>query len=337
MRTIKTICLLFLVNFVFTGCVKEEVEEELVPEITTVPETSNLKSISQIISERPELGKLLLVIKGGNLEAKLNSPGNYTVFAPTTTALEKEFGVNFPFAPDRYRLPAVANYIAATHIIDASNKTTDLKTGYYKSLANGLIKNTTLSMYVNVNEFKAVTLNGVANVIVADIPASNGIIHIVNSVIKPLSIVDALKVDPNFKTLYKIITNPEQATTFNLLDYQGNLANSATSEYTVLAPTDIAFSIATGIGEWASQASQQQLSSVLQYHVVSGSNPAGSFFEGQTLITYGTQQLTVSKDATEIKFIDYTLGKAILSKSLSDINCSNGVVHGIDKVLRPKL
>ncbi|CAE8663813.1 unnamed protein product, partial [Polarella glacialis] len=102
------------------------------------------------------------------------------------------------------------------------------------------------------------------------------------------------------------------------------------SPYTVFAPIDAAFAdLLKELGCSAEQLlANPDLKSILLYHVVGGSTMISSLKDGQKVTTAQSGQLAVQIAGGKVK-----VGRATVTAA--DIECSNGVIHVIDKVLRP--
>jgi uncharacterized surface protein with fasciclin (FAS1) repeats len=334
MRTIKTICLLFLVNFVFTGCVKEEVEEELAPVVPTAPVTSNLKSIYDVVAANDKLTFLKAAVdRVPEVKTVLSGAGTFTLFAPTDDAFKASGLLTIDDVKNAF--VEALRIRLQNQVVGSILKSSDLKNGYIKSLLQipNSVDKRTLSIFVDVSSSGAITLNGKAKVGLSNIDASNGIIHIVDNEIPILSILGATKANPNLQTFVSYIENQYQKSIFDLLD-----AATPEKSLTLLAPTNKAFEGVFTDGGWGSVGVPRDLTTILQYHIVNGNNTSAFLFQGQTITTNGSQTLTVLKDASSIKFQDTkgNTGKVVPNIG-ADIQCVNGVVHAIDAVLQPNL
>jgi uncharacterized surface protein with fasciclin (FAS1) repeats len=283
-----------------------------------------LKTITQLAESNPDLSSFVIALKKTGLDKTLNEPGTYTVFAPSNAAMLIGFGTSFPDASFHTK-ESLSPYLLNGMLI-VKKKAADLKTEYVSTMAPG-VGDTKLSMYVDlVTNAGIVTLNGNAKVTTPDIEASNGVIHLVDKVIYLPTLVDALAANPKFKTLVATLTNSAQAATKKVLEDA-----SAARPLTVLAPNDNAFETAF----WARNATQAQLTTVLQYHVVAGNVLSTSLTNSQEVTTVGTQKLYVEKTPSAVLFEDVNAGRAKIIEA--DIQCSNGIIHAVNSVLQPKL
>ncbi|CAE8695988.1 unnamed protein product [Polarella glacialis] len=101
---------------------------------------------------------------------------------------------------------------------------------------------------------------------------------------------------------------------------------SGKSPYTVFAPIDAAFAdLLKELGCSAEQLlANPDLKSILLYHVVGGSTMSSSLKDGQKVTTAQSGQLAVQIAGGKVK-----VGRATVTAA--DIECSNGVIHVIDK------
>lgn len=163
---------------------------------------------------------------------------------------------------------------------------------------------------------------GGPSVIAADIEASNGIIHVIDSVILPpnSSIVDLAAGSDALSTLVAAVKAA------GLVD---TLADGG--PFTVLAPTNEAFATlpVDTLTALLRPENRDALTSILALHVIPGRVYAEDAIGGATLTTLGGQSVTLGFEGGGLK----ANGAAVLA---TDIEASNGVVHVIDTVLLPE-
>lgn len=275
------------------------------------------------------LSILVQALVKADLATTLKGAGPYTVFAPTNDAFTA-FLATTPYASINDVPKDALTQILLNHVVAGAVKSTDLTTGYIKTLAKGTASATnTLSMYVNTSA--GVKLNGIATVTTADIMASNGVIHVVDKVINLPTVVTHAAANANFSTLVSVLNRSGQPNFITAL--------SATGPFTVFAPTNAAFTaLNTELApDGIAGVSPANLTKVLQYHVVSPANVlAATLTEGQivTPILTPTQTFTIQlSGGAKIKDARNRISNIIIT----DVQCSNGVIHAIDKVLLPIL
>ena len=116
---------------------------------------------------------LVAAVKAAGLAETLSSPGPFTVFAPTDAAFAKlPAGTVDTLLKDIPKLKAILTY----HVVSGAVMAKDVKTGMVPTV-NGQ------SLDVKADSM-GVTVNG-AKVVTADVKASNGVIHVVDTVLLP--------------------------------------------------------------------------------------------------------------------------------------------------------
>jgi transforming growth factor-beta-induced protein len=151
-----------------------------------------------------------------------------------------------------------------------------------------------------------------AQIVVTNVVASNGVIHVIDAVIIPPEgdIVETAVAADSFTALAGALTD---AGLVAALQGEG--------PFTVFAPTDDAF------GELAEVPTGDALENVLLYHVVSGAIGSGDLTAGN-VETLSGQNVAVSVDG------GVTVNDA--NVTTANILTRNGVIHVIDKVLNPE-
>ena len=280
-------------------------------------------------STTANLSILVQALVKADLATTLKGAGPFTVFAPTNEAFAT-FLATTPYATINDVPKEALTQILLNHVVTGTVKSTDLTTGYIKTLAKGSASTiNTLSMYVNTSS--GVKHNGIATVTTADIMASNGVIHIVDKVIDLPTIVTHAAANGNFSTLVSVLNRSGQPNFITAL--------SGTGPFTVFAPTNAAFTaLNTELAPGGiAGVSAANLTKILQYHVVSPANVlAASLTEGQvvTPILTPAQNFTIQlSGGAKIKDANNRISNIIIT----DVQCSNGVIHAIGKVLLPIL
>ena len=145
------------------------------------------QSIVQIAAGNPNLDfstLVSLVQKAGLVEA-ISAPGPFTVFAPTNEAFAKLAKA----APATYAAvladPALLAKVLTYHVVAG-----DIKSAQAISVAqqNGTVKPLEGEQISLSLKDGKLTLNGSATVVTADILATNGVIHVIDTVIVPPSL-----------------------------------------------------------------------------------------------------------------------------------------------------
>lgn len=282
-------------------------------------------SIAGIASKTEDLSLLVKALDKAGLVETLKT-GNYTVFAPTNDAfIEAGYTEAAIDALPTTGIPALRELLL-NHVITGKTLSTALSNNLYvKTLGKGAASSTnTLSMHIGVTgtgSATAVTLNGGAQVITADIEASNGVVHIVDEVIGLPTIVTHATANTNFSTLATLLTNQNLVST---------LQGTSGSPFTVFAPVNTAFDSAT-LSLYGGLSTENK-TAVLLYHVVGGVNVLSNAIPTGNINTLQGQAFSIT--GTSINDEGSTVNKNII---LTDVQCSNGIIHAIDKVLLPNL
>ena len=189
-----------------------------------------------------------------------------------------------------------------------------LTSGYYSTLSPA--QGSYSSLYVSLDQ--DVTVNKDSKVIVADVDVKNGVIHAIDKVLLPPTVVDAAIANGNFSILVQAVVKAGLAETL-----------SGPGPFTVFAPTDAAFqALFTQLGvSGIADLTAEQLVPILKYHVVSGNVRSSHLTAGPVTTLNGTIAITL------------TPAPAINGNSniiATDVQASNGVIHAIDKVLLPQ-
>ncbi len=120
-----------------------------------------------------QFNTLVTAVKAAGLVDTLKGPGPFTVFAPTDAAFAKlPAGTLDGLLKDPAKLRSVLTY----HVVPGKVMAKDVRTGDVKTVQG---QNVALKA-----EGGAVKVNG-ANVVKADVAASNGVIHAIDAVILP--------------------------------------------------------------------------------------------------------------------------------------------------------
>lgn len=284
-------------------------------------------TITGIAKTNSNLTILVQALVKADLAGTLQGKGPFTVFAPTDAAFTA-FLKTTPYATLDDVPKDVLTQILLNHVVNGKVKSTDLSTGYVKTLAKSATSGTnTMSLYVDLTS--GVKLNGVAKVTTADVMATNGIIHVVDAVINLPTIVTHATANANFTSLVGALTKVGQPDFVSIL--------SGTGPFTVFAPTNDAFTafnteLAPG---GIAGVSSADLTKVLQYHVVSGNILAASLTEGQIVSTLQTPQTFTIQLTGGAKIKD--VNNRISTIVATDVQCSNGVIHVLNQVLLPSL
>jgi uncharacterized surface protein with fasciclin (FAS1) repeats len=255
---------------------------------------------------------LVTAVKAAGLVEALKGKGPFTVFAPTDEAFSKVCPntlASLLKPENRDKLTAILTY----HVVPGKVMAKDVVKIKGASSLNGQ------QIGIKVSEESVFVDN--AKVIKTDIRCSNGIIHVIDSVIMPSFddiVATAVKAE-SFKTL---VTAVKAAKLVSALQGKG--------PFTVFAPTDEAFAKlpAELLEDLLKPENREKLIAVLTYHVV----PSRVYSQSVGKITAAE---TLQKG--KIRFSTDAGGARVNNAKIlaTDIDASNGVIHVIDTVLIP--
>lgn len=284
--------------------------------------TSNMQTqmatsnIVQLAQGSNDLSTLVAAVSAADLAGALSAEGNFTVFAPTNSAFSAiQSTVDTLLMPEnKAQLQSVLQY----HVVPTRALSSDLTDGQVITTLGG----ETLKVRI-VNDI--VFVNN-AQVITANVEATNGVVHIIDQVLVPGS----------FKTVVGTAIDTAALSTLVAAVQAGNLVdalNNADANFTVFAPTNDAFAaIQSSVDTLLQPANISQLQNVLQYHVIASEAFSSELTNGQTLQTLNGESLTVSIENGEVFIVGANSRAKVV---MADVKTSNGVVHVIDTVLLP--
>lgn len=240
----------------------------------------------------------------------------FTVFAP----------VNDGFAVFDNPAENDLNNILSNHVIVGSALAAgDLSNSYANTAATNE-DGDFLSIYINTDD--GVKLNGASTVAIADIVATNGIIHAVDLVIDLPTVVTFATADSeNFSTLAGALTADGQPEFVAILNTPWG---TAPAPFTIFAPVNSAFAELTAVPEG------DALTAVLQHHVIAGANiVSGDLSDGlMSPATLEGDALTFTATGESFTITDGA-GNAGINIAVANVQAVNGVIHAVDKVLIP--
>ena len=301
-RTFLSFCI--IAALLTTTACDDDDDEGTPPQniVTLASDNSNLSTLVSALTKYPDL------------VSTLSGTGSFTVFAPTNTAFQNVLTAIGQSSIDD--IPEdVLKTILQYHVVASEVKSTQLTDGPVETVQGEDI---------TVSVGSGVKLNGSVNVTQADVDASNGVVHVVDAVLVPPSIVPIVGTivapayfNKNFTTLIAAVKAASPTVLQTLL-------NSSTK--TLFAPTNAAFA-AAGIAAFPAA---DVLNTVLTYHVLSGEVFADDITSGSSSATTVQGSKIYLSKGTQGLFINGTT-----QVTTADIEGSNGVVHVIDRTLLP--
>ncbi len=282
------------------------------------------------------------VVAAGLADA-LASGGPFTVFAPTNeafaAALASLGGDGAALASNPEALAQVLLY----HVVPGRVTAATLSFG--RSTQTTLLESATLSV---IGGRQGVTINDSVKVIQADLSASNGIIHVIDGVLIPPSIMAMLAGEaaepaaptgqPEVRPNIPAVLNNDPQQRFTTLISALNTARltgalDTEGQFTLLAPTNDAFNAsleALGLTVAQVAADPALLSQILLYHVIPERTRLTNLFGGATLATVQGEEVTFAENERG----QLTINGSVVVRQ-GNIQAGNGVIHVLDGVLIP--
>lgn len=254
---------------------------------------------------------LAAALQAADLVDALKGEGPFTVFAPTDEAFAKlpAGTVETLLKPEnKAQLQAVLLY----HVVPGKAVAKDVVGKPAWATLNG--------QQINIATKGESPMVDNAKIVSTDVMASNGVIHVIDTVILPetKSIPQVAEAAGSFTTLLAAVK-------------AAGLAETLMGEgpFTVFAPTDEAFAaLGSTVQDLLKPENREKLTGILTYHVVPGRVFAAQAKTLSEAPTVNGQTLSI-----KAKYGDLMVGNAKVVTA--DIDASNGVIHVIDGVLIP--
>ncbi len=285
----------------------------------TETQTAQSQSLMAMIRNNDQLNDFETLLQAAGLADNLDNDGPFTVFAPTDAALAD-------LETRTANSNASVTDILLYHIVNGSYNG--------QTVANRSTLPTLMGENVDIAvNAGSVQLNESTGLVTTDIQASNGTLHIIDTLLLPpansiftsnqgsredvLSMV--LEEDGRFTTLLSLL----QTTDLNL-----DLDNPA-RDYTIFAPTDAAFEKLSDELMEQLMNEPDTLEAILSYHVVGDSLSINQIATDDFIPTLEGRPLIVTTDASNNVSLNGTPIESF------NIVASNGVIHAVDTVLMP--
>jgi uncharacterized surface protein with fasciclin (FAS1) repeats len=305
------------------------------------------KTILATAQDTPALSSLVAAVQfasdNNDLVNLLSASGTLTVFAPTNDAFDA---------------------LARTLTGNANARAADILVPAYKALVRSVLQYHVLTSQVPASAIpfgKAITpagggffkidlvaskpvitdgRNRTSNIVTTDIAASNGVVHVIDTVLLPADktiVQTAIASAPQFTNLVAAL---------QFASDNGDLVNtlSGTGPFTVFAPTNAAFdalareltgNAAATAADLLVPSNKALLRSVLTYHVVPARVLKADITFNTPVTTVQGRTFVVQSGAAGVSITDGR--NRVSSITATDVLNSNGVIHVIDKVILPPL
>jgi len=264
---------------------------------------------------------LVSALEATGLDANLaDESKTYTAFAPTDAAFDM---LGADVINEWFANPETMQDVLQYHLVaenDISSADAVGMVGTMVEMMNGdrvSVTHNGKNFFINESE-----------VIVTDVVATNGIIHVIDTVLAPpvvdssaLNIVETVVRNGKFNTLNEAF----MAT--GLSDTLGNTNDT----FTLLAPSDEAFEKLPSGRVDSLLADTEVLKNMLLYHVING-----QAVDSNTAISLSGKQKRMANGGDVALYLingELKINEATVTES--DLAASNGIIHTIDSVLTP--
>lgn len=343
---IVSLVLLIGIALLVAAC-SSQGEDPIVNQPTGVPVISTNTPVPQPVVEEPapqpqpqalgpmdvvgtaanqgNLTQFVSLLQSAGIEEKLRAGGPFTIFAPTDDAFAT-------FSPDITNNPELLFDVLLYHIFDGKLTSGDL--------ANQIFITTLLG------DDLAVTIDGAdirlddSVIITRDLDATNGVVHIIDTVLIPPS--SGLIRAPNGmavvrSTLPDLLTVAQTQGGFDIL-LDGLDAAGLTSElvgagpFTLFAPTDDAFlQLAYTLSRDLVDRIDKEPAPLLRHHIIADDLRSPRLIDGSSWSTLNGTNIVIAATADGLRLMDDRGPVANLTST--DLPARNGIIHVIDTVV----
>ena len=305
------------------------IDAVLMPPADATPSESTIVNIAAA-DER--FTTLVAALGATGLDTVLASETDtFTVFAPTDAAFDAMGSANVTaLLADLDNLTEILQQ----HVI--TDAAVDAVTAYSLS-GNAATTVGGAEVPISISSKRELRVGG-AKVIIADIHASNGVIHVIDTVIvgaaglptPTLNIAEVATAAGSFETLLAALS---------AADLVGALTD-ADKSYTVFAPTDAAFAKLGTDAINGLLADPATLADILLYHVyadaiVLADGAISVAASDQSILEMANATAEKSGGRTALSLSDTGLTVNLASVTSANVMASNGVIHVIDNVMLP--
>lgn len=191
MKLVRTIAAMAIFGLVATSCGKKEntdMNEETEVETTTTEIEVATPNIVEVAAGNENFSTLVTAVKAAGLAETLSGAGPFTVFAPTNDAFAKlpAGTVDMLLKPENMeKLKSILTYHVVAGKFDAATVIDAIKTNNNKYTVE-TVQGAKLDLSLEGDKVILTDATGAkSTVTMPDVPASNGVIHAIDTVIMP--------------------------------------------------------------------------------------------------------------------------------------------------------
>lgn len=259
---------------------------------------------------------LIEALQKAELYDILLGEGPFTVFAPTNDAFEAA-GISVADLSTEELQPVLLYHVLSGNQVLA------------EQLDVGPVDTESGTFFVNIPD-QQVFINGQSNVVLTDLQADNGVVHVIDLTLTPPSM-----------NLVEIASSREEFSELAAAVVKAGLDDelAAAGPFTVFAPTNEAFQAlydALGVAG-LEEIDAADLEPILLHHVFSGDRIFSPEVNEGTISTMnGDFSINITDgETTEINILQFGAEDATITGF--DVLGTNGVIHVLDKVILPDL
>ncbi len=302
------------------------------------------KTIKELVEESSELSFLKKALEITGLLEILGEEGPYTVFAPSNEVLT----ALFPFLGssissmedfDNTREIALLRDVLLYHVLPGKLVASDFNVAFLETLSGS----NTLELVARPTEFSLLDAIGFeANFLMNDISAKNGVVHTVDRVLVPSSVLNEMSVDA-IRVMHGFLENRDDLSeVYKVFQMVGtNLSDLLDREFTFFFPSNQAFldlfNSLPGYDSLADFNTAEELGllvKILEYHCVEGTKLSVSELTDMQLLTSAQGEQLAVRIEDGLSILDKT---GIPSRvTAPDQEILKGIIHVVDKVLLPQ-
>ncbi len=331
-KLIQTLSFLFVglwISLSFTGC----------SDITIVETTTSDANLYSYLKKYPEkYSDFTTIIDKAGYDSFLDAYGAYTLFAPTNTAV-KAYMTQAGKSVEQLSKEEAQN-IVKIHVIRDTLTTKSFKDGKLPLVT--MYNQYLLSGVSNGTEGSSYTINRQANVIESNIKAGNGMLHILDAVLKPATKTLAQLVESNPE--YSIFTQALKETGY--YDSLNTVSQSLDNRFVTLVAESNAVLAKAGYADYAALKSRfsktgnptlasDSLNIYIGYHIIKDAKYLGDIITATSHLTKVATEPTVvsAKLEGQSVLLNDDIFNGVrepgieLVRSASDNTATNGVLH----------
>ncbi len=341
---IKTLFLLALVSMITISCDNDDDGGDIVIQQFNIVQTAqNSSALSSLVAALTKADEKA----GTDLIGTLSGTGPFTVFAPTNDAFTALLGSleaynsldDFTTDEDKALLASILTY----HVVAASALSSDLSDGQNLTTVQG--EQLTVGIDGSTVTIKDKQGMDIAAAVVStpNIETSNGIVHVIDAVLLPQEVIDAINA-ASAKSLVEIVVETEALSVLEAVVIKADLVDTLNGDgpFTVFAPTDDAFTALldalgddyNSLDDFDTEDEMNLLKDILLYHVIPAKVLEADLSAGEVATALTDNKIEVIASGNTYVIGDASDVDAEITGT--DIMASNGVAHTINKVLLPQ-